>query len=250
LQGSSLFEAQLQGANLADAKLQGADLTRAQLQGANLTAAQLQGADLTRAQLQGANLTAAQLQGANLFGAGLWNIVANENTQLGLVDLREANFNEMPAGDLLARLPDTTPEDAKQRLRESLGAKVGGEKLPQIVNTTVGKILINNMDDAAWQGLDRMAQLTTQPAEIDPALAKLLADTVAPTAPSVAENVAGRVLRPQKGDEQRPLIKLLGCRLQAQVDANRVTLHVDTIEALHQAAGPCESSAYLALPID
>ena len=192
--------------------------------------AQLQGADLGEAQLQGADLRQAQLQGADLRGAALWNISA-DHTQLGLVDLRRANFNEVSAEDLLAKLPADTPEDVKQQLRERLVAKAGAQTLPRDISTEAGKILVTNRDDPTWQNLDRTAQLTTEPADIDPALAELLADTVAPTSPSVAEIVARRVIFPGSDqDKQRPLIKLLGCRLQTQADAKRVTLSAETID--------------------
>jgi len=136
--------------------------------------------------------------------------------------------------DLLAKLPAAV----KQRLQESLAPKVGARVLPHDVNTAEGKILVTNPDDTAWRSLDRATQLTTDPADIDPALARLLADTVAPLTPFAAEDVATRVTSARGEDKQRPLIRLLGCRLQEQVDAKRVTLSADTIEALHKATGP------------
>ena len=238
LQGANLLQAQLQGAYLFEAQLQGANLTQAQLQGANLREARLQGANLTQAQLQGANLLAAQLQGAILREAGLWNITAYQ-TQFGLADLREAKFDEVPAEDLLAKLPAATPEDVKRRVREALVAKAGAQTLPRQIGTKAGRILVTNKDDAAWRGLDRMAQLTTEPADIGPALAEMLADTVAPTSPEFAEAIARRILSPLDEDKQRPLIKLLGCRLQTQADAKRVTLRAETIDRLRKTTGPC-----------
>jgi hypothetical protein len=68
----------------------------------------------------------------------------------------------------------------------------------------------------------------------------LLADITAPITRTAAENVAHlRVISPLGKDKQRPLIKLLGCRLQAQVDAKRVTLSAETIEQLRKTTGPC-----------
>ena len=90
-----------------------------------------------------------------------------------------------------------------------------------------------------WRALDREKQLTTEPADIDPALAKLLTDNVAPE--QVIFRVFspwGRVLYPGDG-EQRPLIKLLGCRLQVQLGAKLVMLPPDMIERLREATGPC-----------
>jgi uncharacterized protein YjbI with pentapeptide repeats len=241
LQGADLNDAQLPGADLRGAELQGASLRRARLQGADLREAQLQGADLRFARLQGADLRRSRLQGADLRSAGLWNIAAAQ-TRLGLADLREANFNAVSAEDLLAGLPAATPEYARQQLRERLAAKVSGRILPQQVDTADGKILVTDPNDAAWRSLDRETQLTTGPADIDPALAKLLADAVAPTSQVVAEVIALRfIIFPDPvwpGDMQRPF-KLLGCRLQAQVDAKRVTLREETIERPRQATGPC-----------
>ena len=278
LQGADLTGAQLQGADLAGAQLQGADLTGAQLQsnlagaqlqgtrlgglssaqlqgallvgaqlqGARLSRGQLQGAGLIGAQLQGADLRGAQLQGADLRGAGLWNITADETTRFGLADLRDADFapvSEKDRDDLLAKLPDGTPESVKQWLRGSLTAEdeVTAQTLPSPVNTKDGKILVTDRNATAWRGLDRATQLTTEPADIDPALAALLANAVAPTDPHAAENVAAqRVIYPAETDKQRRLIKLLGCRLQAQAAANKVTLAAGTIERLRQATGPCQ----------
>ena len=239
--------AQLQGANLGGAQLQGADLGGAQLQGADLVRAQLQGADLRGAQLQGADLSGAQLQGADLRQAGLWNSFGNEDTRLGLADLRGANFDPVSAEDLLAKLPAPIPEAVTQLLRKRLAPPAdppphdpaSGHRPGtgwDAVNTADGKILVTDLDDTAWSGLNR----TTEPADIDPALAELLADTVAPTAPQAAEAVARRVISPDDEDKQRSLIKLLGCRLQAQVDAKRVTLSTETIEDLRKASGPCD----------
>ena len=219
LQGANLAAAQLQGADLCEAQLQGADLRGAQLQGANLIEAQLQGANLSEAQLQGANLVQAQLQGAALRGRSCraptcagrscraptcarpscraptccgrdYGTSTPTSARLGLADLREANFNEVSAENLLAKLSAATPEVAKQQLRERLAAKAAGAELPPQIDTTDGKILVTNPDDTAWQNLDRTTQLTTEPADIDPALARLLADTVAPTSSEAAEVVA------------------------------------------------------------
>jgi hypothetical protein len=64
---------------------------------------------------------------------------------------------------------------------------------------------VTDLDDAAWRNLDRETQLTTNPAEIDPALAELLADTIAPLTPSAADIVAQRVINPRSEDKHRPL---------------------------------------------
>ncbi|MBV8852037.1 MAG: hypothetical protein JOY91_01490, partial [Sinobacteraceae bacterium] len=148
--------------------------------------------------------------------ARLWNIAADSDTQLGLADLRGVDFNKM------------SREATRMLLRH--------------VNTAAGKFLVTNLDDIAWQDLDHERQLTTQPAEIDPALAELLARTVAPISQSAAELLAGRVIFPKDADKQRPLLKLLGCALQAQLDAKRVTLRADTIEFLRKTTGPCSQT--------
>jgi hypothetical protein len=168
----------------------------------------------------------------------LWNVRGAE-MRLGLADLRYANFVNVRAGDLLAKLPAATPNAVKQGLQESLAPEVGEWMLPDDVDTVDGKILVTNPDDAAWRSLDRATQLTPEPADIDPALAKLLADTVAPLAPSAAKVVAWRVIFASDYEKQRPLIKLLGCRLQEQVDAKHVTLGADMIERLRNVTGPC-----------
>jgi hypothetical protein len=213
LQGADLIVADLRGADLFGARLEGADLLGARLQGTNLFGARLQGADLRMAHLEGADLRAAHLQGTDLRQAGLGN-VRSEGTALGLADLRKANFDAVPTGDLLAKLPAATLSEVKKWLQQS-AAEVDAHALPHDVDTTDGKILVTNQNDPTWRSLDRETQLTTEPAEVDPGLAKLLADTVAPLAPSVAEGVARRVALLSDNEKQRPLIKLLGCRLQA-----------------------------------
>jgi hypothetical protein len=145
-----------------------------------------------------------------------------------------SSFNDISVEDLLIKLPDGTPAIVKPRLREALIPRVDARTLPR----ADGKILVTDLKDRAWSSLDAK-QLTTQPVDIDPALAEFLADTVASISPDVAENVAKRAYQ---ADEQRPLINLLGCRLQAQVDAKRVTLRADTIEKLRNATGPCGAS--------
>ena len=96
-----------------------------------------------------------------------------------------------------------------------------------------GQILVTNTEGAEWKRLDRDRQLTSDPAEIDPELAELLANDVAPTDPHAAELVASRGFN--EPDKQRPLIKLLGCRLQKQVEAKKVTLRAETIERLRKS---------------
>jgi uncharacterized protein YjbI with pentapeptide repeats len=237
-EGAELASAQLQGAVLNGAQLQGADFLAAQLQGADLRGAQLQGARLHSAQLQGADLSEAGLQGANLGQAGLWNIHADK-VALGLADLREVDFQSASVERVLSQLTTVIPKSAKERLQQSLGAEVGARTLPHSINTADGKILVTNPDDAAWRGLDRAAQVTGEPADIDQALAKLLADTVAPVTPSAGKIVAQEAIDLSVSETQRPLIKLLGCRLQEQVRAKRVTLSEKTIEELRKATGPC-----------
>jgi uncharacterized protein YjbI with pentapeptide repeats len=242
LQGASLVGAQLQGASLDVAQLQGADLAEAQLQGASLSETQLEGANLGRAQLQGADLRWAELQGADLRVAGLWN-VRGRDIGLGLADLRAANFDEVSAGDILAKLSATTPDKAKQQIRRRLTPTVGAQTLLDGIDTAAGKILVTNPDDATWRNLDRATQLTAEPADIDPALAKLLADIVAPLNQSAAAFVASRVIYPSDEDKQRPLVKLLSCHLQEQVDAKRVTLDADWTEQLRKATRPCRQTS-------
>jgi len=179
------------------------------------------------------------LQGAALYEAGLWNI-AIDDTAFGLADLRGANFTAVSVNDLLANLAAQIPEAVKQKLRERLAAKDGGLILRNQINTVNGKILVTNLNDPTWRNLDH-EQLTTDPMDIDPSLAKLLADIIAPIAPPVAEKIALRVLNEENREEGRPLVKLLGCRLQAQADAKRVTLSADMIERLRKAIGrPCD----------
>jgi hypothetical protein len=188
--------------------------------------------------LQGADLREAELQGADLREAGLWNIAATADTSFGLSDLRGAQFTGLTkeqVEQLLANLPAAMPERAKTDLRERLAVKPGAEpeKLPSQVNIKDGKILVTNADDAAWSHLDH-ARLTTDPADIDKALAALLANVA--ERPESAKTVALRVT--QEEDKQRPLIKLLGCSLQ---DEAKVTLRADTIQALREATGDCPS---------
>jgi hypothetical protein len=67
----------------------------------------------------------------------------------------------------------------------------------------------------------------------------LLAETIAPTDPIAAENFAQRVIAPLDEYKQRPLIKLLGCRLQLQAEAKRVKLREETVEKIGKVTGSC-----------
>jgi uncharacterized protein YjbI with pentapeptide repeats len=236
LQGVDLGGAKLQGANLAYGQLQGANLVGAQLQGAILIGAQLQGANLADAKLQGANLSLGQLQGAGLRNAGLYNVVAIRDTEMGLVDMRGAVFTAVSARDVRDALPAGTPRVARQRVEDALTPRIGADALPR-VETSRGPILVGNSDDPAWR--NNQGQLITDPAVIDPKLAELLADEVAPRAPRAAEQVVGRVLYPAEEDRGRPLIKLLSCRLQNRAKAGGVTLPAETVADLRKATGSC-----------
>jgi uncharacterized protein YjbI with pentapeptide repeats len=71
LWGANLSGADLSGANLSDANLDGANLLEASLWDANLSGANLDRANLSGANLSGANLSGANLNWANLRGANL-----------------------------------------------------------------------------------------------------------------------------------------------------------------------------------
>jgi uncharacterized protein YjbI with pentapeptide repeats len=75
-----LLWANLFGANLTKANLQGANLTGADLSEARLYEADLSGADLTRARLIETDLCNATLFESRVYGASVWNIKVNDQT--------------------------------------------------------------------------------------------------------------------------------------------------------------------------
>jgi uncharacterized protein YjbI with pentapeptide repeats len=233
LQGTDLNEAQLQGASIFGARLQGATLRGAQLQGADLSRAQMQGADLDEADLQGADLTGAQLQGANLREANLWNVIADETTEMGLSDLRQADLVSEPRQMPFPGLHMTVSGSLTQALRLTAGLPIDPGVLPHVAANT-GQMLVSDPLSSAWSL--NSPQLTSSPADIDHALAVLLADDVAPSSSAAAENIA---YRDEWEDAKRPLRKLLGCRLLANAASGRITLRTNTIAKLNESAGPC-----------
>ncbi len=246
LQGAILIEAQLQGASMNNesglnpAQMQGAYMFGAQLQGAYMDRVNLQGAGLMRAQLQGAKLGAAELQGAHLNNANLWNVTMSSATQIGLADLRGVKFAAPQADDLVTSLPADTPESVRETLRHALNARPDAGMLPRGIATTLGPMLVSSTADRAWRDL-QPGQITTNPADIDPALATLLADTVAPASPGAAETIALHVIASDEGwDLPRQFGQLLECRLLANAKAGRVTLTGEMIAKLRTAAGVCE----------
>jgi hypothetical protein len=102
--------------------------------------------------------------------------------------------------------------------------------------TSAGKILVTDADDALWKKLDR-TQLTTEVADIVPAMGDLLADSVAPINPFTALGIAHRVIY-TADDAQYPLREALRCRLLKQVEMKKVTLEPDRIESIGQCNQP------------
>jgi len=80
LSHAHLLWANLFGANLTKANLQGANLTGADLSEARLYEADLSGADLTRARLIETDLCNATLFESRVYGASVWNIKVNDQT--------------------------------------------------------------------------------------------------------------------------------------------------------------------------
>ena len=80
LSHAHLLSANLSEANLTKANLQGANLTGADLSEARLYEADLSGADLTRARLIETDLCNATLFESRVYGASVWNIKVNDQT--------------------------------------------------------------------------------------------------------------------------------------------------------------------------
>lgn len=255
LQGASLVGARLHGAWLLGAQLQGADLKNAQLQGADLSGAALQGADLSFAQLQGVNVRDAHLEGADmkgaqwlgadLRGAHLWNAIGDLQTVFSLNDMRDLDFVKVPPPGLPDTLPAGTPNRARKQVQLALTPVEERGWFRDFVlpgsATIAGPILVSDTTTSPWRSVSPW-QLTTDGARIDPPLAEYLADQVATIAPAAAQNVALRVLGQALDDPARPLVKLLGCRLQAHAASGKVVLRSDTLEYLSKATGSCDIS--------
>jgi uncharacterized protein YjbI with pentapeptide repeats len=178
----------LQGAYLPEVQLQGAILQGAELQSADLSYARLAGADLRGAKLQGAELVGAELRGADLRASQLWQTTVDDETNLGLADLRRAWWRPIETTEL-ARLRKII--DAIPVYKNWLGMSVdrepfGKARLERLIEpgplsddppafALDGVLLVDDVEDTRWQRLDR-ARLSTDERAYDEALVPFLAD--------------------------------------------------------------------------
>ncbi len=186
--------------------------------------------------MQGAYLRGAQLQGADLRRAGLWNVVANRQTQIGRGVLRSVNSDVAPKNSAeRARQLAGVPNAASKRIDIALTPRVGARTLPRVA-TDDGPMLLDTSDAPAFAAL-QPGQTTTDVALYDSQLAALLADMVAPIAPEVAERMVSRANDEWTSEQARSLGKDLACRLIAAADHNAVQLKSATLKYLNDRVG-------------
>lgn len=140
--GAELHGANLRRANLTGARLQGADLYEVDLYHASLHGADLQGARLTRARLVDTNLTGANLEDCNVYGAAVWNVSLDEDTnQKNLVITDPATPSE----------PQIAVDDIE--VAQFVYLLLNHEKLRKVVNSVTerGVLLLGRFGDG---GLD------------------------------------------------------------------------------------------------
>jgi hypothetical protein len=216
--------------------LQSADLTGAQFQGADLTGAHLQGAVLKYAQLQGADLTGVQLQGADLLGAGLWNVRADQTTEMSLVVLQDISFDKISDVEQ-ATLFSLMPRWLLERVQKALEPREDVMRLPSVA-TSKGQILADSPIPEALAGLSDQ-QTTTDAAAYYPMLASYLASEVATLSSLVARRVALRALESPVDAEQQSFNASLAACLIEKMGSDAVKLSQETEARLRVIATTC-----------
>lgn len=237
LQGANLQAASMQAANLFGAFLHGASLEEAQLQGANLRAASLPGANLTRARLQGADLPMG-LQAAALFGAFLWNVRADDLTDISLTDLRDVDFTALSAAEV-TQLTSSVPERAQSRMRNALTPRLDADIFPT-ARTVMGPALVSDPMAPTWRRLVA-GQVTSDPGRIAPDLGAFLADMVAPISLETSKNVAERLYPSYEKCDllYDALLTSLRDRLLEHIDLGKVSLTKYRISYLRSLTPTC-----------
>jgi uncharacterized protein YjbI with pentapeptide repeats len=277
LQGANLLSAQLQGARLTgaqleaafmhDARLEGANLFWARLQGADLSQAWLQGADLSQARLQGALLGGAQLQGADLIRARLWRASFDAKTDLGLADLRDADFTtKLTEEDMkgFSAALDAIRDDPKyaattdfialgSQMAERISGRVfGAEQLTNQLLFTASaeqQVLVNEPKNPMFEKIPTEWLIGSPTPSYTSALIALLADQLAPRASAIASNIASRSegkIGKTTDDKSRSLYETIVCRLLENARADKVTLSrlekESASRALENQKAECEAA--------
>jgi len=242
LQGANLKGAALPGANLTAAQLQGADLSGAELWVADLSETDLRGADLSQTFLQGADLSKTQLQGANLNGAQLWRANFATETDLGLSDLRKANFttqltdNEIK--DLRAALDavrEAGSKKATQKRLDGLPAAVQSVVQPRFRASPEERVLVSNSKDPVF-ALIPVEWLTESPERpYSSRLADLLAGKLASGNPIIASKIAARTFDEIRHSGTPWPYTDVACRLLAEAAAEKVELEEQSMDELSGA---------------
>jgi uncharacterized protein YjbI with pentapeptide repeats len=243
LADADLHFAQLAGADLSYARPVAADLRFAWLAGADLTGAQLAGADLTDAQLMGANLRGAQLAGANLLGADLEGVdlkgirirhaVSNHFTQLGLADLRGADFQTPPDDSdrsnwraVIGAISDPNAKDeATKRLARALSTDAAPSAFDFLASAE-NQVLVSDAKADVFKSVPSEWLLPEPRIGSDrewvPAVASLrylnaqsdfLAITLWRRDPAIARGIARRIRNVLQGDPSDLPAGLVACRL-------------------------------------
>jgi uncharacterized protein YjbI with pentapeptide repeats len=268
LWGADLAGAQLQGASLEHARLEGASLGWARLQGANLKYAQLQGANLSEARLQGALLQGAQLEGTDLRRVRLWRARFDAKTDLGLADLRGADFatklTEVETKDLQATLDAI--RDSARNLMIKEAVRWANEEAEELSSRLLGteqstdrllftasaerQVLVSDPKNPVFEKIPTEWLIGSPTPSYADALEAWLLDQSAPQAPDIAKSVAagaaGEIVRRDTDDKSRSLYGNIACRLLANARADKLRLSQPTKESVSRALDdqkiPCEAA--------
>jgi hypothetical protein len=235
------------------AQLQGAALAGAELQGADLSETELRGADLSMSWLQGADLSKTQLQGAQLSGARLWRASFTAETDLGLSDLRRADFttpltdNEIK--DLhvaLDAVREARSKAAAQKRLDGLLAADQSAAQPRFRASKERQVLVSDPKNPFFANIP-VSLLTTSPAPpYSDALADLLAGELASGDPIIASKIASRTVSNIQLSGTPLPYTAVACRLLADAAAEKVELEQQSMDdlslALRDQKIECESA--------
>jgi len=220
LQGSTLTGALLQGAALSGAQLQIADFRSAELKGANMSGAWLQNADLRSAQLQGADLSRAKLRGA-IFGRAKQQVVASSGpeTDLGLADLRDADFATAPTDediDHLHAVIDVIPDSNRQ---SEAAKRLYGWLVPaaplHFNASPEQQVLVSNVQDPTFEKIPKAWLIDSPTSSYTRPLAALLGGELALADSAIAGRVALRVYAGLDTGKDASMYSEIGCLLIA-----------------------------------
>lgn len=234
LRHADLYKASLQGANMGSASLDGALLIQASMQGVHLFGASADGADLTDARLEGANLGRASLKGARLYRSRLWQVKTDDETKLGLADVREVTFTPLNE-DEVRNLINMVPERA--RISMSLAFWPPTDRGMR-ASTFDGPMLVSNTPSPVWQQL-RKEQYTTDPVVLALPLARLLADHVALSSETAYRAVVRRIFMLDCDVLGDALLTPLRDRLLFHADAKKISLSPGQLRWLKDQKPSC-----------